>query len=189
MIRKTALLILVLAILTIGCSSQQTQQQDNKTPEAPTTNTEVSEMKLTSPAFVEGGEIPEEYTCIGSNVNPELHISDVPEGTKSLALIMDDPDAMKAAGKVWDHWITWNIPPDKAVLDKDVQGLTTGINSRGTNKYIGPCPPDGEHRYYFKLYALDAELDLPESTTKAELESAMKGHIIKEAQLMGKYIK
>ena len=154
---------------------------------------EVSTMKLTSPAFTEGGKIPSKYTCDGQNINPSLTIADVPAKAKSLTLLMDDPDIPEIAKKsfnvsVWDHWVVFNIPPGtKAVPEgKNPQGIL-GKNTRGNNTYGGPCPPDREHRYFFKLYALDSELKLPQGSSKAEVEKAMQGHVLAEAMLMGRY--
>jgi Raf kinase inhibitor-like YbhB/YbcL family protein len=147
---------------------------------------EVNTMKLTSSAFVESGKIPSVHTCDGDDIAPVLLISDVPTGAKSLALVMDDPDAVKPAGKVWDHWIVWNIPPGTTHID----GEPSGVHGKGTSgnlEYHGPCPPDREHRYYFKLYALDVLLDLPEGSTKTQVEDVMKGHVVAEARLMGRY--
>ncbi|MBW2969794.1 YbhB/YbcL family Raf kinase inhibitor-like protein [Candidatus Woesearchaeota archaeon] len=138
-------------------------------------------MKIKS-AFEHKGQIPSEYTCDGQDKIPALEISEVPAEAKSLALIMDDPDAPM---RTWDHWIQWNIPPNTKKIDKDIG--TPGKNSWGRTGYGGPCPPSGTHRYYFKLYALDTMLDLPAGSDKKALESAMKGHILKEAVLMGKY--
>src|SRR3989338_8309084 len=116
-------------------------------------------MNLTSLAFQHQGKIPSKYTCDGADVNPPLAISDVPPNAKSLVLIMDDPDALKPAGKVWDHWIVWNIDPNKNIIyDNTVPGIQ-GVNSVGKNSYGGPRPPDGTHRYFFKLYALDTKLN------------------------------
>ncbi len=150
-------------------------------------------MKLTSPAFTEGGKIPSKYTCDGQNLNPPLTFSDVPENARSLVLIMDDPDIpdfvkVKFGIKVWDHWIIFNIPPSTEGIfeGRNPSGLL-GKNTNGKNAYGGPCPPDREHRYLFKLYALDTELDLPEGSTKAEVEKAMKGHILAEAKQVGRY--
>lgn len=145
-------------------------------------------MLLTSPNFAPGGEIPSKYTCDGANINPELMIEDVPKNAKSLVLIMDDPDALKPAGKVWDHWIVFNIPPDTMTIleEQEPQGAH-GRGSGGELKYSGPCPPDREHRYYFKLYALDTELNLVEGVSKAEIEEAMQKHVIEQAELMGRY--
>ncbi len=147
-------------------------------------------MKLTSPAFAHGGKIPSKHTCDGPNVNPPLNISEVPAGAKSLALIMDDPDVPKhlRPDGMWDHWVVFNIPVktteiQEAQEPKGVHGTGTG----GNTKYFGPCPPDREHRYFFKLYALDAELALPEKSTKAQVEKAMAGHILEKTELMGRY--
>lgn len=145
-------------------------------------------MKITSSAFEHGGKIPSKYTCDGEDINPGLVISEVPGEAKSLVLIMDDPDAVKPAGKVWDHWIVWNIPADTTEIAEGEK--PKGMHGRGTSgnlNYHGPCPPDAEHRYYFKLYALDSELDIAEGSTKKDVEEAMKGHIVAQAAIMGKY--
>ena len=142
-------------------------------------------MKLTSPAFANNDAIPSEFTCDGADVSPPLIINDVPSNAKSLALVMDDPDAPVGT---WDHWVVFNIPPSTKSIPKgaEPQG-TAGKNSWGRTGYGGPCPPSGTHRYYFKLYALDTILNLPEGATKKDLERAMQGHIIAQAQLMGTY--
>ncbi len=144
-------------------------------------------LKLTSSAFSDGGEIPRECGYKNGNREPQLTIGGTPEGTKSLALIMDDPDAMGAVGKVWVHWVVWNLTwfadgkPDFSRPTK--QGMT----DFGEVGYGGPAPPDKRHTYVFKLYALDTELDLPDKSTKADVEKAMEGHIIEQAQLTGTY--
>jgi len=141
-------------------------------------------MKLASSAFQEGASIPNEFTCDGQDISPPLRISDVPKGAKSLALIMDDPDAPVGT---FVHWVAWNMPPTTTEIQKDhavgMQG-TTGFGKQG---YGGPCPPSGRHRYFFKLYALDTELNLPAETGKNGLEKAFKGHILAQAQLIGTY--
>ena len=143
-------------------------------------------LKLTSSAFEDGGEIPRECGYKNENKEPPLSASGVPEGTKSLALIMDDPDAMGAVGKVWVHWVMWNIDPTNTELF--VENLTTeGMTDFGEVGYGGPAPPDKRHTYVFKLYALDSELDLPDKSTKADVEKAMEGHIIEQTQLTGTY--
>jgi hypothetical protein len=147
-------------------------------------------MKITSPAFKNNGMIPSRYTCDGININPPLTFSDIPENTKTLVLIMDDPDAVKPAGKVWDHWIVFNIPKETTEIQEDQE--PNGIHGKGTSgnlKYHGPCPPDGEHRYFFKLYALNTELNLIEGSKKSEVEKAMQSYIIEKAELIGKYSK
>ena len=140
-------------------------------------------LKLTSSAFSDGGEIPREYGYKHGNEEPPLSFSGIPEGTKSLALIMDDPDAMGAVGKIWVHWVAWNIDPTKTELAKSTEGMT----DFGEVGYGGPAPPDKRHTYVFKLYALDSKLDLPGKSTKADVEKAMKGHIIEQATLEGTY--
>jgi len=140
-------------------------------------------LKLTSSAFSDGGEIPRECGYKNGNKVPPLTISGIPEGTKSLTLIMDDPDAMEPAGKVWVHWVVWNIVGSTIDLKKCHQGMT----DFGEVGYGGPAPPDKRHTYVFKLYALDSKLDLPEGSTKSELENAMEGHIIEQTTLTGTY--
>jgi Raf kinase inhibitor-like YbhB/YbcL family protein len=151
---------------------------------------EVEMMKLMSPAFEHEGKIPSKHTCDGENTNPPLTISDVPSGAKSLVLIMDDPDVPKhlRADGMWDHWVVFNIPANLSEVEEGEEPMGThGIGTSGNLKYNGPCPPDREHRYFFKLYALDAELELEEKSTKAQVESAMEGHVLERAELMGKY--
>ena len=145
---------------------------------------------LESSAFGYGGNIPSKYTCDGANINPELLIKNVPEGTKTLAVIMEDPDVPKnlRADGLWVHWVHFNIPPETTKVPEGQE--PGGIAGKGTGnnlKYYGPCPPDKEHRYFFKLYSLDAILWLPEGSVKKELESAMEGHVLAETVLMGRY--
>ncbi len=144
-----------------------------------------------SAAFQEGGMIPAKYTCDGDDISPPLEWTGIPQGTKSLALISDDPDAPVGT---WVHWVMWSIPPDVSGLAEDIppdsqlsDGSRQGISDFRRPGYGGPCPPSGVHRYYFKIYALDTMLDLPSSTRKADLVKAMKGHILAQGQLMGKY--
>ena len=141
-------------------------------------------LKLTSSAFEDGGEIPRECGYKNGNREPQLTISGTPDGTKSLALIMDDPDAMEPAGKVWVHWVVWNIDPTTTELENLTE---EGMTDFGEVGYGGPAPPDKRHTYVFKLYALDSKLDLPEGSTKSELEKMMEGHIIEHTQLTGTY--
>ncbi len=149
-------------------------------------------MKMTSTAFLEGEKIPSKFTCEGENINPELHISEVPSGAKTLVLILDDPDVPEFVrkDKMYDHWVVFNIPATITHIPENSQppGIA-GKNTNGGLSYIGPCPPDREHRYFFKLYALDEELNLPEGASKTEVEMAMQGYIISQAQLMGRYEK
>ena len=146
-------------------------------------------MQLTSTGFSDGGEIPLELGYKKQNEPPALSINGIPEGTKSLALIMDDPDAMDAVGKVWVHWVVWNIDPTKPFITGNPResGFVEGVTDFGEVRYGGPAPPDKRHTYVFKLYALDSKLDLPEGSTKSELENAMEGHIIEQATLTGTY--
>ena len=149
-------------------------------------------MKLTSSAFLDGGIIPSKYTCEGKNVSPPLEISGTPSHAKSLVIIMDDPDvpASVRPDKMYDHWVVYNLSPNIHKIEESAPPFgTLGKNTGGKNGYTGPCPPDREHRYFFKLYALDKELDLNEGATKKEVEHAMHGHILKQTQLMGRYEK
>jgi len=148
-------------------------------------------MKLTSKAFEHGQEIPLKYSCDGADISPPLIIDGAPEEAKSLALVCDDPDA---PGGVWDHWVIFNLPPMAPALAEGIpadrehpSGYRQGSNSWGRIGFGGPCPPSGTHRYFFKLYALDTELDLAPGVTKADLEAAMEGHILEQAELMGTY--
>ncbi|NMC54107.1 MAG: YbhB/YbcL family Raf kinase inhibitor-like protein [Chloroflexi bacterium] len=146
-------------------------------------------MKIVSPAFEQNAGIPELYTCKGEDISPPLRWSGVPDGTVSLVLIMDDPDAPVGT---WDHWVLFNLPANTSELAEDAQaypeGTRLGRNSWKRNEYGGPCPPGGaRHRYYFKLYALDVLLDLPEGAGKAQIEAAMRNHILAQAELIGIY--
>ncbi|KPJ85015.1 hypothetical protein AMJ57_04760 [Parcubacteria bacterium SG8_24] len=143
-------------------------------------------MKIQSPAFAAGSAIPSEHTCDGEDVSPPLFIDDLPEGTESLVLVVDDPDAPMGT---WVHWTVWNISPEVGeVAEGEVpaEGIE-GITSFGRAGYGGPCPPSGEHRYFFRLYALDTLLDLAGSADIGELEAAMEGHVLDSAETMGVY--
>ena len=148
-------------------------------------------ISVSSSAFQEGGMIPSKYTCDGQDISPPLSWEGTPEATKSIALISDDPDAPMGT---WVHWVMWNIPPNVHELTENVSsnpelpdGSRQGITDFGRSGYGGPCPPGGTHRYYFKVYALDTVLELSNRTKKTDLLKAMKGHILAEGQLMGKY--
>ena len=146
-------------------------------------------MEITSTAFKNGEMMPEKYGYTRDNVNPPLAIEDVPDGTESLVLIMDDPDALEPAGKVWDHWVVWNIDPDLREIPED-WGVSEGEEGKtdyGETRYGGPNPPDGVHTYQFRIYALDTELSLSGTPTKADLEEAMEGHVLDRAKLEGNY--
>ena len=146
-------------------------------------------MQLTSSGFSDGDEMPIELGYKNGNETPALSINGIPEGTKSLALIMDDPDAMGAVGKVWVHWVVWNIDTTKEFITGNPQesGFVEGMTDFGEVGYGGPAPPDKRHTYVFKLYALDTPLDLPDKSTKADVEKAMEGHIVDLATLTGTY--
>ncbi|HEY4486839.1 MAG TPA: YbhB/YbcL family Raf kinase inhibitor-like protein [Candidatus Paceibacterota bacterium] len=143
-------------------------------------------MRIESTTFKHSESVPKKFTCDGENINPELSIGDVPEGTKSLALIVDDPDAPVG---LWVHWVVWNISPEtKTIKEHSVpKGAMEGATSAGKPGYRGPCPPDGEHRYFFKLYALDTEINLPPDADKDALEEEMVGHVLDKAELIGLY--
>ena len=142
-------------------------------------------MKITSSAFSDGKPIPSKYTCDGADLIPPLTFEAVPSEAVTLALIVDDPDA---PGGTFDHWLVWNIAPDvRAIAEGRAPQGVTGNNSARKAAWMGPCPPDREHRYIFTLYALDGRLDLPAGSNKPQLQSAMKDHVIAKAQLMGRY--
>lgn len=142
-------------------------------------------MQVVSPAFENHQPIPNKYTCQGEDVSPQLNLSQIPPNTKTLAIIVEDPDA---PGGTFDHWIAWNIAPPANVIEEGVSFPHQGRNTYNQKRYRGPCPPPGQpHRYYFKVYALDKILDLPDGAKKNELEKAMQGHILDHAELIGTY--
>jgi Raf kinase inhibitor-like YbhB/YbcL family protein len=149
-------------------------------------NLGVSELELTSTAFDEGRPIPRKYSCDGNNVSPPLSWSFLPEGTATLALIVNDPDAPSGD---FTHWLAWNLDPEEGGLDEGAPGLTQGANGRGTSEYMGPCPPPGHgtHRYFHSLYALDGPLDLEDGAAREQLQDEIDGHVLGEARLMGTY--
>ena len=154
---------------------------------------EPTKLHLTSAAFEYNAKIPSKYTCDGENINPPLLITNVPDGARSLVLFLDDPDIPESIKQergisVFDHWVVFNIPPSVTEIPEGTKPEgTSGIGTRGEKKYLGPCPPDREHRYFFKLYALDVVLDLPEGSTKEMVSSAMDRHIMEQAELVGTY--
>lgn len=181
MVMRKKYIIMAVSILAIffvmtGCSTSPSSQKSQII-------TNIA-MKLSSTEFQPKGIMPAMYTCSGDDVNPPLEISDVPKEAKSLALIVDDPDA--PAGD-WIHWILWNISPDtKKILEKSVpDGAVEGKTSWGNNKWQGPCPPTGTHHYQFKLYALDKVIDLPASSGKSDLLTEMEGHTLDSVMLVG----
>ena len=178
---KKCYILFVLLLLLCGVGQNSIAQEGD----------EKVAIVITSSAFKEGGMIPAKYTCDGQNISPPLKWEQVPQGVKSFALISDDPDAPVGT---WVHWVMWNIPteanglPENILPAKDLpDGSKQGINSSRKQGYSGPCPPGGTHRYYFKIYALDEKLDLPPASAKQDLLEAMKGHILAEGSLMGKY--
>ena len=146
-------------------------------------------MRIESNSFKNGGEIPRKFGYKQDNINPDLIISDTPPNTKSLVIIMDDPDAMGAVGKIWVHWVIWNIDPNTKEISEDSipPNSVLGKTDFGEIAYGGPAPPDKEHTYIFKLYALDDRLNLAEGSTKQQVEQAMENHIISQSKLEGRY--
>jgi hypothetical protein len=146
-----------------------------------------AKMKITSSAFQQGGNIPSKFSCDGPNTNPSLQISDVPSGAKTLVLIVDDPDAPSG---LFTHWVVWNISPQiSTIAEGSAPKGVHGTNDFGKSGYGGPCPPSGTHRYYFKIFALDRDLDLPSGAKRSQLDAAMKGHVVAQGELMGRYSK
>ena len=195
---KLFIIIFLLAVIS-GCVAEEERIAPAPSPTSTTTaienNTkEVTTMQnisISAEAFQSGGAIPEEYTCDGSDVSPALSWRGIPANAKSIALIMDDPDAPMGT---FVHWVLFNIPPGTAKLPRGVpknrtlnDGSSQGITDFGRTGYGGPCPPGGTHRYYFRLYALDTMLDLQPGSSRKQLENAMKGHILAQGELMGKY--
>jgi Raf kinase inhibitor-like YbhB/YbcL family protein len=182
-------------MLTAACRREvappNTNVASQPSPAATTKGEEKMTLKVTSTAFDEGGMIPAKYTCDGENVSPPLAWSGVPEAAKSLALVADDPDA---PGGTWTHWVIYEIPTTEKGLAENVPardtldgGARQGKNDFKKPGYGGPCPPSGTHRYFFKLYALDTNLNLPPGATKDQLLKATEGHVLAQGQLMGRY--
>jgi Raf kinase inhibitor-like YbhB/YbcL family protein len=175
--------VTLLVLIGSGCQSKQTAAPEGEQPMT---------IQITSPAFIEGNPIPQKYTCDGADISPPLAWTGIPAQAKSLALIVDDPDA--PAG-VWVHWVVFDMPPDLNGLPEGLAKTPTvaGIGAQGNTDfrkpgYGGPCPPKGKpHRYYFRLYALDSLLNLPVGAKRAELEQAMRGHILAAGQFVGTY--
>lgn len=192
MLLALGMLVFIVGIVTVGVLLQHRENPPSIPMTAKTTHPFFA---LTSPAFADGASIPAAYTCDDRReLSPTLAITGTPDDAKSLALIMDDPDVPKALypdGGEFDHWILFNIPAQtKAIMEGESVG-TPGANSAGQNAYTGPCPPPqydpSEHRYVFTLYALDTDLPLSAGASKAQVLSAMQGHIIAQTQLIGRY--
>jgi len=142
-------------------------------------------MKITSSAFHEGGDIPSKFTCDESDTSPPLQITGIPSEAKSLVLIADDPDA---PGGLFTHWLVWNIPPQtSSIAEGSAPKGVQGANDFGKSGYRGPCPPPGRHRYSFKIFALDRELELRSGAKRSQVDAAMKGHVIAQGELVGRY--
>lgn len=179
---------ILLAALAAGCGGDGEAPEPDRQPSVAASAGDRAEgrqdMRLTSTAFEPGEPIPQQYSCDGADISPPLAISDVPEGTAALALLMDDPDAPVGT---WDHWVAFNLPVVETIAEDAGSAGTDGRNSWGNTGYGGPCPPGGTHRYFFRLYALDAALDLDEGAGKQQVLSAIEGHVLAEAELMGTY--
>ncbi|MGA7615586.1 MAG: YbhB/YbcL family Raf kinase inhibitor-like protein [Thermoanaerobaculia bacterium] len=185
--------------LLIGCGRELTVARTDAQSQAATDSasspdgsaTEEGKMNITSPAFQDHGPIPVKYTCDGNDTIPPLEFENVPPDAKSLALVMNDPDVPPGVNPTrnWDHWVVYDIPADlREIREGEAPEGVTGKNSWGKNQYGGPCPPDRQHRYFFRLYALDESLDLPPfKTGRPEVLDAMKGHVLAEAELVGVY--
>lgn len=161
----------------------------NKTAPARSNQTESKGMKITSTAFDDGKAIPIRYGCQGEGVNPPLALANVPGEAQALALVVDDPDA---PGGTFDHWVLWNLPATTREIPENWEpepGVSVGANGAGKSSWYPPCPPSGTHHYHFKLYALDQKLNLAEGSSKGELEKAMQGHTVTQAELVGTYSK
>jgi Raf kinase inhibitor-like YbhB/YbcL family protein len=206
----TTLLLLMATIFTASCGGENSTERrgadsgstggsaratDSSIRARPasagaTASTAGSGIIVTSTAFTEGGMIPTKYTCDGEDISPPIDWSNIPPQAKSIALICDDPDAPKGP---WVHWVAYNILPEKPGLPEHARMGTAnddgkqGFNSFKNNSYGGPCPPSGSHRYFFRVYALDTMLDLRWDITREDLEKAMKGHVLAEGSLMGRY--
>ena len=173
-------LILILSSCSSGTDDLSNNKDDRKITKPP--------MQVSSPMIRHGQPIPEKYTCEGEDINPQITVLGAPEKTKSFAVIVDDPDA---GNKTWNHWIMWDIPPEfSSISENSVPvGAVQGKQSFGNYKYEGPCPPSGEHRYFFKVFALNNMLKLPEDTSKTELLNYIDENLIEKAEFYGIYSK
>jgi Raf kinase inhibitor-like YbhB/YbcL family protein len=194
--RQAFLLLGIMTLIVSVGAFIAFERAEAPSPEVPITTevtpTSTMQFSLTSPVFEDGGLIPEKFTCDADNVSPELHIQGVPEGTLSLILVMDDPDipeSVKIARGIekFNHWAVYNIPADTTIIPEDALIGTAGLNGRGEAKYTGPCPPDKEHRYFFRLYAVTGTLNFIKAPTLDEIETAGQGMAIASTTLMGRY--
>jgi Raf kinase inhibitor-like YbhB/YbcL family protein len=184
MVKNITSITILLTLIFVGCKESGGAGSETK-------GGGKMEIKVTSSAFEEGGMIPSKYTCDGADMSVPLKLENIPSETKSIALISDDPDAPVGT---WVHWVLFNWPADANELEENIpaekelaNGARQGTNDFRRIGYGGPCPPGGTHRYFFKVYALDATLDLAAGATKKQLLGAMEGHIVGQGQLMGKY--
>jgi Raf kinase inhibitor-like YbhB/YbcL family protein len=179
------LFLLQISFLIYGCGSRDESDSTK-------TDGNVMNIKITSSAFQDSSVIPLKYACEGDNISPPLSWTGIPNGTKSLAIICDDPDAPMG---IWTHWIIYNIPPDKTNFDESIHtdvkladGSIQGANDFGDIGYSGPCPPAGyPHRYYFTIYALDVMLSLKDKATRSDIDDAIQNHILGKGQLIGTF--
>lgn len=171
-VNAIVMLFLALILSFSGCIESDNNSEDS------------AEINISSPDFDNEANIPERYSCDGENINPTIVINNIPEDTVSLLLIMDDPDAPSGT---FTHWVVWNIDPAVSSINEDSVPGVEGMNSAGITSYVGPCPPSGTHRYFFKLYALDSELAIPPGSERDIVVEAMEGHIIASGELMGRY--
>lgn len=178
--------ILVIVPVLLFCSCRKNEKVTSKKEGG-----QKMEIKLTSSAFEDGAMIPAKYTCDGQDISPPLQFDNIPQATRSIALISDDPDAPMGT---WVHWVVFNIPPETRELSENFpsdetlpDGTRQGLTDFGKTGYGGPCPPSGTHRYFFKIYALDTIIDVVPIADKKKLLKAMEGHILGQGQLMGKY--
>jgi Raf kinase inhibitor-like YbhB/YbcL family protein len=204
--KKTIIFLIFPVIFIVSCRNKvekpvtedgkpENKQEINRdqTPQRTDTLSKTMVFKIKSSAFDAEGTIPKKYACNGDNISPPLSWSGAPSGTKSYTIIVDDPDA---PNKTHTHWVIYNISTDVKELPENVpadkklsNGALQGTNDNAKTGYSGPCPPDGTHRYFFKIYALDKTLDLNGEVTKEKLLDAMKGHVLVESELMGRYSK
>lgn len=182
-------LYIVIIFSFFACNFSGKPDESNKTETTQNTtktmnNENANNLKISSPAFEDGGNLPVKYSCDGSGVNPPLKIKGFPTATQTFALILEDPDAPSGS---FIHWLCWNLPPVEDITENSTPGLQ-GKNSAGKKGYTAPCPPAGKpHHYIFKIYALDSKLELSENASRTELEKAMQGHILAQGQLTGLY--
>lgn len=180
---RMKLMALAIVIIAVAAGAMAFVKLSHKKPNMGAT------MEITSPAFSKDEPIPTEYTCIGQNINPPIEISGVPGEAKSVAMIVDDPDA---PGGTFDHWVVWNISPDTTTIPRDwtpPAGVAVGANSSDEARYMGPCPPSGTHHYHFKVFALSSQLDLKEGSSASALVTAMNGHVVGHGELIGTFAK